>query len=191
MASTSAAFGFRPVKYRDGKPYAGAANMYYVPSSDGTALYEGDPVILAGSADANGVPTVTRASAGGGAYTTGVVVGFVPLTTREQLSYRAASTAQYVLVADDPDLMFTIQEDAVGGSLAATNVAQNCDFVAGSGSTYTGLSGFMLDSSTANTTNTLQCRIEGLDNTEQDLGTTYQRILVSFNLHQRNNTTGI
>ena len=189
MGNTSAPFGFKPVRYRGGKNYTGAVNVYYVPSSDGTALGKGDPVIQAGSADTNGVASVTRASAGGGAYVKGVVVGFVP-NQAIPYSYRPASTEMYVLVADDEDLIFAIQEDAVGGSLAATNVAQNCDFIAGSLSTYTGLSGFMLDSSTAATTNTLQCRIEGIDGTAGNVGTTYQTILVSFNLHTNNNLTG-
>ena len=63
MANSSAPLGFRPVKYRDGKPYQGAVNPYICPASDSTALYVGDPVILAGSANADGVATITRAAA--------------------------------------------------------------------------------------------------------------------------------
>lgn len=191
MANSSAPLGFRPVKYRDGKPYQGAVNPYICPASDSTALYVGDPVILAGSANADGVATITRATAGSGAYVSGVVVGFVFTDPLPTTKYRPASTLMTVLVADDPDLLFEIQEDSVGGALAVTNVGQNADFVAGSGSTYTGDSGFMLDSSTAATTNTLQCRIEGLaQRPDNEIGT-YAKWLVSFNLHQRRNLTGI
>lgn len=188
MPSTSAPFGLDPIRYRDGKNYTGAVNRYYVPSSDSTALYVGDPVQLAGSASADGVPTITRATAAGGNYILGVVVGFEP-ATQIPLPYRAASTAMYVLVADDPDLLFAIQEDAVGGALAVTDVGLNVDLIAGSGNAYTGQSGFLLDTSTKNTTNTLQLKIEGID--ALDIGSTYQRALVSINLHQRANTTGI
>lgn len=190
MANTAAPFGLRPVKYRGGKDYTGQANMYYVPSSDGTALFKGDPVITAGSASADGYATVTRATAAGG-YIKGVVVGFVPQEQIPANKHRPASTAMYVLVADDEDLIFEVEEDAVGGSLAATNIGQNIDLVAGAGSTYTGLSGFMADSSTAATTNTLNCRIEGFSTKPENIGSTYQRILVSLNLATNNNTTGI
>jgi len=188
MPNTSAPFGLDPIRYRDGKNYTGQCTRYYVPSSDGTALYKGDPVQLAGSADANGIPTVTRATAAGGNYFLGVVVGFEP-DRQIPLTYRPASIGMYVLVADDPDLMFAIQEDAVGGALAVTDVGLNVDLIAGSGSTYTGLSGFLLDTSTKGTTATLQLKIEAID--ALDIGSTYQKALVSANLHQRNNTTGI
>lgn len=181
MANSNAPTGFRPVKYRSGAPYNGAANMYYVPASDGTALYIGDPVIIAGSADANGVATVTRATAAGGNSLTGTVVGIVPsptITTK----YRPASTAAYVLVADDPNLLFECQEDAVGGALAAVDVGLNADMIAGSGSTVTGLSGFQLDTSTKATTATLQWRIEGFaPRPDNEIGAN-AKVLVRINL---------
>lgn len=191
MANTNAPFGFRPVKYRDGKAYTGACNEYYHDSGDSTALYMGDPVILAGSSNSLGVATVVRATAGSGAYVSGVVVGFRP-DTAIPLGYGAASTGYYVLVADDPDLMYEIQEDGVGGAIALASVGLNADFVAGSGSTYTKRSGFMLDSSTAASTNTLQCKIHGFSQDPlNETATAYAKMLVSFNLHQMNNTTGV
>lgn len=181
MANTNAPTGFRPVKYRSGAPYNGAANMYFVPASDGTALYINDPVVIAGSADANGVATVTRATAAGGNVITGTVVGIVPsptITTK----YRPASTAAYVLVADDPNLLFECQEDAVGGALAAADVGLNADMIAGSGSTVTGLSGFQLDTSTKATTATLQWRIEGfVPRVDNEIGAN-AKVLVRINL---------
>lgn len=192
MANSNAPFGFRPVRYRDGKDYRGAVNAYNCPASDGTALGIGDPVIIAGSATADGLATITRATAAGGAFVSGVVVGFVFTDPVPTTKHRPASTNLTVLVADDPDLLFEAQEDSVGGNLALTNVGQNIDFIAGTLSSITGLSGFMLDSSTANTTATLQCRIEGFssDPSNETPGS-FGKYLVSFNLHQRRNTTGI
>lgn len=157
-------FGLRPVRYKSGAPYNGASNMYHVPASDNTALFVGDPVIIAGTSDANGVSTVTRASAGG--RITGVVVGFAPVPgattdTGLRLGYRPASTLDYVLVADDPMLVYESDEDAIGGALAAADVGLNVDVIAGTGSTFTKLSGFTLDSSTKLST-TAQVRILGL-----------------------------
>lgn len=197
MTNVNAPQGFSPVKYSSGAPYVGAFNTYFVPATDSTALFIGDPVIDAGSADSRGVPTVTRATAGSGAYTRGVVIGFLPvyptITTAPNLNitYRPASTAMYAMVADDPDILFEIQEDSVGGALAATNTGQNADFVAGAGSTATGLSGFMLDSSTAATTNTLQCRIVSLADRVDNIIGTNAKWLVTFNLHQARNLTGV
>ena len=190
MANVDAAFGLIPVKYRDGRPYTGAYTRCYVPATDGTALYIGDPVQIAGSADADGIPTVTRATAGGGNYIFGVVVAVEP-STAESYTYRPASTAAYVHVASDPDLMFLIQEDSDGGALAATNVGQNVDLVAGTGSAATGKSGFEADSSTANTTNTLQLRIHKLWESPNNAIGTNAVWQVSINLHQNRYTTGI
>lgn len=160
------AFGLKPVRYKDGAPYNGAANVYYVPASDATALFIGDPVVVAGSGDADGVPSVTRAAAG--ANITGVVVGFAPLPTGTagsdsgvNIGYRAASTEDYVLVADGTELLFEVIEDAVGGALAAADIGLNADLVAATGSTYTKQSGCMLDSSTEATTSA-QMRIVAL-----------------------------
>ena len=64
MASVSRANGFKPVKSITGAPYNGAANLYFVPSSDSTVIMVGDAVKLAGNARAaTGAPTVTRCGA--------------------------------------------------------------------------------------------------------------------------------
>jgi hypothetical protein len=46
MANSNAPTGLTPVRYASGAPYNGAANVYFVPASDSTALYIGDPVIM-------------------------------------------------------------------------------------------------------------------------------------------------
>jgi hypothetical protein len=192
MANSNAATGFTPRRYRNGSPWMGACRTYYVPASDATALGIGDPVIIAGGADSNGVPTVTRATAGSAGRITGVVVGLRPGGNNTLIPprYRAASTAEYVLVADDPDLLFEAQEDSVGGALAAANTDQNIDMIAGNVNTSTGNSGFMLDSSTAATTATLQWRLVGLqiraDNTFGDNA----KWLVSINLPTETGASG-
>lgn len=197
MANANTPFGMRPVRHRNGAPYNGAATRYFVPASDSTALYLGDPVQIAGSADADGIATVTRATAAGGNYMLGAVVGVDPVEGagaggRDSTTYRAASTARYVWVADDPDLVFEMQEDGVGGALAATNIGQNIDLIAGTGSTVTGLSAFQADSSTAATTNTLQLRLIGFaQKIGNEPGNANAKVEVVINLHQFRNITGI
>lgn len=193
MANPNQAFGLRPVRMRDGSPYTGAGNPYVVPASDGTALAIGDPVQLAGSS-VDGVATVTRATAGSGGYILGVVAGFEIDNSIRLNGYRPASTLAKVLVHDNPDLLFEIMEDSDSENVIATEVGLNADLVSGSLSTVTRKSGFKLDSSTAANTNTLQLRIEGLVNDGQnEIADTdaNKRVLVSINLHQRRNLTGI
>lgn len=189
MANANAPSGLTPVRHRNGAPYNGAANMYYVPASDGTAIFLGDAVKSAGSADAaTGVPTVAQAAAGD--TIRGVVVGVIP-DTAQSLTYRAASTGRYLLVADDPDLEFEIQEDAVGGALALTSVGANADLVVGSGSTYTGLSGMQLDTSTV-TTNSAQLRILGfVQRVDNEFASANAKIRVMINEHELASTTGV
>ena len=162
-------FGLTPVRYKSGAPYNGAANLYSVAAGETNNIFIGDPVLISGTGDAAGIPGVVRAAAGD--RMTGVVVGFGQFdgasagsTTAINRGYRTAATADYLLVADDPALLFAVEEDAVGGALATTDIGNNADLVGGTGSTVTRRSGYMLDSSTKATT-TAQVRIWGFDQT--------------------------
>lgn len=193
MPNPTLGFGLKPVRHRSGAPYTGAANAYKIGTGDSTALAIGDPVQLAGSS-IDGVPTITRATAGGGNFILGAVVGFEIDQNIRANGFRAATTAATVLVADNPDLLFEIREDSDSENVLAAEVGLNADLVAGSLSTVTRDSGFKLDSSTAATTNTLQLRIEGIVNDGQNETAdtdAAKRLYVSINLHQRRNTTGI
>ncbi len=187
MANVDSPFGLKPVRYFSGAPYNGAVNRYYVPASDGTAIFIGDAVSLAGSADADGVPSVAQAAAGGTII--GVVVG-VEAVTRDSTTYREASTDRYVLVADDPGLLFMAQEDSAGGALAAADVGRNVDLVVGAGDTSTGLSGMELDSSTSATT-TAQVRIVSLWNADDNEIGTNAKWLVRIVEHRNATATGV
>jgi hypothetical protein len=185
MANADRPNGLRPVKHLNGSPYNGQANKYYIASGDGTATFIGDLVKLAGSASADGYPTVVQGTAGAAAV--GVVVGFAADPTNLNTpQYRAASTARYVLVADAPDLIFEIQADDVGTTLAVTDVGLTCDVVVAAGSTTTGASGMELDSSDAATApTTANCRIMGfVDRADNEIGVANQKVLVMINNHQ-------
>lgn len=159
MPNSNAPSGLTPKRYRNGAPFVGPLRRYFHPATDATPLYIGDPVIISGSADVDGTPTATRATAAGAGRITGVVVGFEPNATINAAGFGAASTAFYALVCDDPNILYEIQEDGIGGALAATSVGLNADLIAGAGNNATKQSGFMLDSSTAAVTATLQLRI--------------------------------
>lgn len=196
MPNSNNPMGLIPRRYRNGAPFVGPLRKYYVPASDGTALFEGDPVILAGSADAKGIPAVTRATAGSAGRITGVVCGIANDETLPasndmlEQGYRPASTAGYVLVCDDPNVLYEIQEDSAGGALAAADIGLNADLASGSGSTYTRKSGFMLDTSTKATTATLQLRIIGLEQRPDNEFGDNAKVLVAINLPTETGAAG-
>ena len=200
MANANLPRGLIPVRYRRGARYDGAVNIYYVPPSYATPLYIGDPVItVTNSTDANGIPVVNRATAGGGTFISGVIVGVVAAgqPVIPQLAwgttYHAASVAGYVIVEDDPDVLFEVQENSSGGNMGVSAAGRNVDLVAGSG-TGANYSGFQLASNTLATTNTLQMRVvrpaERIDNdpTAADVNAKWW---VQINLHSARNLTGI
>lgn len=185
MANENSPFGLKPLRERDGSPYSGGANTYFVPDTDNVALFIGDPVILAGSsgnaqAGPESYPTVARATAGATNRITGVVVGFQPTPALTPYGYRPASVAMNVIVADDPYLEYVIQADATG--IAATQVGENANLTAGSGSTATKRSGFILDGTTPDPDATYQLRILGLEPQVNNEFGAYADVLVRINL---------
>lgn len=194
MANANNPQGLTPRRYRNGSPWMGAARHYYRPASDTNPLYIGDPVVITAGSDPNGFPSCVRATAGTGNRITGAVVGFRPnstLVSGSASNALAASTAGYVIVADDPALLFEIQESAAtdGAALTAAAMGKNANLTSAvAGNAFNG-SGFQLDSTSAATTNTLQVRIveaeRRIDNsiigTNGSPGAAYSKWLVAIN----------
>lgn len=156
MANNNSPFGMRPVLEGNGSPWSGTCTTYFVQASDPTALYIGDPVILDGGSDANGIPSVVRATAGSGNRVTGSVVGFgVNPALVANGAVRLASTAAYVKVADGVGVTYAIQTN---GTTAAGDTGQNANLAAGTGNTIQG-SQFVLDQTSLGTGATKQLRI--------------------------------
>lgn len=180
MANQNAPRGLTPVKYRSGMPYNGIARMYYKDTTAGI-IGVGDPVIRGtNSSDPAGYPEIVRATAG--AAVTGVVVGIVPHPDRlGQVGYLAAADAGYVLVADDPNLLFEIQEGGSGTQLAITNIGEHIDCITSlDADTVIGRSKFQLDNAALATGNTF--RIEELVHRGDNAVGQYAKWLVSINL---------
>src|SRR5665213_2181532 len=161
MANANAPRGIIPYAHQSGAPYNSAVRTYYVPVGNATALYIGDPLTtITNSSDGNGVPAVGIATAGGGTPILGAFMGrsnnagqsVITLLQSDHV-YLPVSTAAYVYVCDDPDLLYWVQEH---GAMVSGASGRNADLVAGTGSTASGYSGWQLASSTLLTTNTLQ-----------------------------------
>lgn len=194
MANADFRFGLRPVQHISGAPWNGQTMRCYVPSDDGTALYIGDPVVLAGSADTDGIaPTVTKATAGNTNPIAGVVVGFEQVAPGNnsninlQIIYRPASTAMYCKVVFDPTVLYEIQGDTVA-VIAATDVGSCFDLIfTHAGDTTTGLSGVELNSSAKTASaSTYQMRLWGASPVagKNDISLVHAKWMVSINLNQ-------
>lgn len=205
MANISKIRGFQPVKHVNGSPYNGQSNIYYVSASDGTALFVGDPVKLAVDANAQGIQHVTKATAG--AAVLGVVVGVINTKldpvggtmsggsiALDTPVYRPASTGQYVLVCDSPDVIYEVE--AVTGSnasysFAVADVGLNADLSTVAGSTVTGTSAAALNMATAAATATLQWKILGVvQRPDNEITGANTKVLVKINNAQLAAGTG-
>src|SRR5690606_28305518 len=160
----------------------GACNKYYFASAG--AIYVGDPVALGTTGDTEGVPGVVIATAGATNPILGVVVGVVPDPDNLSRTYLPASTAGYLLVADDPDILYEVQEDSLVSTLAATDIGGTANLIAGSGNTLTGLSGWELDSSEADADATDQLLILGLAQRPDNVIGDHAKWLVKIDLPQ-------
>lgn len=198
MANVDRPNGLVPVKHLNGAPWNGQVNMYLVPSSDGTAVFIGDLVKLAGGAgaagtvingiDVEGMPTVIQSVAGD--LHVGVVVGFLPNQDSLTTLHRAASTNRIALVCDDPSVVYEIQEVSGGTALTAAEVGLNVNVVVGTGSTTFGISGSELNNSGEATTADLDLKILGLSPRPDNSIGEHAKWLVMINTHSYGNSAG-
>jgi hypothetical protein len=168
MANANTPFGLAPVEYLSGSPWNGQCRRYYIPSTDGNAFAIGDVVVLAGDADAKGIASITLATPGSAVL--GVIVGMGgekyggpsvdPSNLNTTIIPATKTKAYYVLVADDPNIIFEVQEIGTGTTLTSAAVGLNANLVAGTNNGY--LSGWLLTNSTEATTATLDVKLLGL-----------------------------
>lgn len=199
MANPNRPSGFTPVQYLNGAPWNGQARLYSIAASYNTALYIGDPVISSGTSDTNGVPGIAIGATTGALR--GVIVGFsmsegdAAGINNLNITYRPASdpAVWYAMVVDDPNVLFSVQEESNGTQLAATEVGLNTISKSGTGNGY--VSGWQIPSATGatpNTTATLQLRLFGLVRTPagQNAFGAYAKWLVQINVHELGHGTG-
>jgi len=134
--------GLSPYRNGDGSNWNGAANIYYANSNDAAYMAIGDLVYINGTSDAQGIPGCTKA-AGATTVSRGVVVGWLPTGPGGGVSLvgsalalenprPAISTTRYLLVVDDPNVVFKAQLDngtnpgsAALSTLLTMNASQN------------------------------------------------------------------
>lgn len=186
MANTSRISGFRPAYHAQGGGKV-QVRKYFIPSSDATAVYPGDVVKLAGSADTDAIaPTVTLAAAGDAVV--GIVAHFAPDPTNLNVDgqKRAASTNRYVYVYDDPYQVF--EAEASNGTLAAVDVGLNFNHATGTPVSSTSNSGAYIDAATKATTATLTFKLMSFSSRVDNEVAAAAKVYVMINNHQMRGT---
>jgi len=204
MANVSRVNGFRPVKHLNGSPYNGQANIYEVAAGEAIPVYIGDLVTLSDAAATAGYPavesiaTVTTVDLAGiaaiavvgavvgifnskvdvdGKMTTGSIALDIPI-------YRPASTKQFILVADAPDIIFEAEATAV---VALASVGLNADIawaamVAGGGN---GTSPMQVSTTALGTVATRPLQVVGFSKrVDNEPAGVNNKVLVRINTHQ-------
>jgi hypothetical protein len=193
--TVSAPYGLQPINSIDGKPYAGAIRQIPVAAGFGTAIFNGDTVLIS-----NGYLIKSTGTDSGGIV--GVVVGGQYVnsngqTVQGQYIPALASTASdlaYAYVVDDQQALFKVAVVTSGttmGTASRADVGSNVPLVLNAGSTATGNSAFGVTLTGAGTTATIPLRvIDVVPETATSEGV-YTELLVKINTHQYNNTTGV
>ena len=192
MANLDAAFGLRPYKMLGAGANTNGVSTYNIQTSatagTSSVIYEGSPVIPL----ANGMIDIVGAAAGGTVPLLGAFIGcnYIALDGTPTFANKwpgtssvKSGTAATALVAAHPDQLFLINCNAAA---ADAIIHANANFAtATSGDSTTGKSSGELAVSTANTTNTLNLRIVGFeDSPSNDDATVAGRLaIVQINNH--------
>jgi hypothetical protein len=192
MANMSGNFGFRPIQQVGSGYNSSGTNEYVIANNEGSALFQGDPVILV----ANGAIDIGSTA---GAELIGVFNGCFytdPTTQKPTFSnYYPGSIAADDIVAyvfDDPNKQFEVKiDDSNGGQAQVGSNANIATYSAGS--TINGISNVALDGSSFTQNAAANLRIVRLsrDVENSDYTTANANIVVKINLHALTDSTGI
>lgn len=194
--TVSAPYGLQPVNRIDGMPYAGATRQIPVAAGFGTAIFDGDTVVI--NSDGYLVKSTTTNSGD----IVGVCVGGQYVNSNGQTVQgpyipalaSTASNPALAYVVDDPMALFKVAVVTSGttmGTAGRTVVGSNIALVLNAGNTATGNSAFAATLTGAGTTATIPLRVIDVVPETATAADTYTELLVKINTHQYNNTTGV
>jgi hypothetical protein len=201
MANTSRINGFKPVKHLAGAPYNGQSTLYEVSSSDSNPVFVGDLVKLSTNASTSGVPCVQSVVAASSQITAGPILGAVVGVLNAKMDpldglmtggsialdtpqYRVASTKQFVLVADDPGLIYEAEADAavtlanIGFNVGVGASAHTNPLITGASPMY------VYSTTTPDATSTRPLQIVGqVKRADNETAAAFNKVLVRINVH--------
>jgi hypothetical protein len=194
--TVSAPFGLQPINRIDGMPYAGAIRQIPVAAGFGTAIFDGDTVVI--NSDGFLVKSTTTNSGDiVGVCVGGQYVNSSNQTVQGQFIPALASTATNLALAyvvDDPMALFKVAVVTSGttmGTAGRTVVGSNLALVLNAGNTTTGNSAFAVTLTGAGTTATIPIRVIDVVPETATAANAFTELLVKINTHQYNNTTGV
>ena len=194
MANPNAPRGFFPSRYQPGNAWTGATNLYVVQQAEPNQINIGDCVKSAANGDANGIPAVTKCTAGTETVR-GVVVGVLLAAPNlpSLLGVNLDLTVQnipatklrdyYVLVIDDMDVIFELQDDGAN-ALTATSCNKNASFTVVNPTSPQQNSATVLNTASVAVTATLNLKMMGLVQKATNGYGNYAVWLVKFNQHE-------
>ena len=194
--TVSAPFGLQAINRIDGMPYAGAIRQIPVAAGFGTAIFDGDTVVI--NSDGYLVKSTTTDSGNiVGVCLGGQYVNSSGQTIQGQFIPALASTSTNLALAyvvDDPMALFKVAVVTSGttmGTAGRTVVGSNLPLVLNAGSTTTGNSAFAVTLTGAGTTATIPVRVIDVVPETATGADAFRELLVKINTHQYNNTTGV
>ena len=194
--TVSAPYGLQPINRIDGMPYAGAIRQIPVAAGFGTAIFDGDTVVI--NSDGYLVKSTTTNSGDiVGVCLGGQYVNSSGQTVQGQFIPALASTTTNLALAyvvDDPMALFKVAVVTSGttmGTAGRTVVGTNLALVLNAGNTTTGNSAFAVTLTGAGTTATIPIRVIDVVPETATAADTFTELLVKINTHQYNNTTGV
>ena len=191
--TVSAPYGLQPVNRIDGMPYAGAMRQIPVAAGFGTAIFNGDTVVI--NSDGFLVKSTTTNSGDiVGVCMGGQYVNSMGQTVQGQYIPALASNLALAYVVDDPMALFKVAVVTSGttmGTAGRTVVGSNVPLVLNAGSTTTGDSAFAVTLTGAGTTATIPLRVIDVVPETATGANAFTELLVKINTHQYNNTTGV
>lgn len=186
--NTNAPQGLVPVRYMDGKAYDGKVNRYPLASGYATAIGKGDPVVTLADGTV-GIGVAGTQCRGVLDHVSYVGANGVPVVQNNWVASTTvmANTVPYAYVADDPYLLFDVQEtdgaSGAGTPLALADRGLNINFVIGAPNTQ-GISTSSINNTTESTTSTLNLKIVDLSDYPGNAVGNYANWLVTWNTHQ-------
>lgn len=195
MAATLSPYGLKPVNLIGGQSFAGSTREIKLSTNNTAAIFNGDVVQLTSAGNPQAIAATPTAGTTAGIVGVCLGVRYVNPATKQPTfaqflpanAITGGYTDVFVIVADDPDLVFQVQGTAAFGSLtngAAGAVGKNAALgFATAGSTSTGNSGVNIvvgvNGASLALTATLAMRVVGVvAGTETDA---FPELLVKFN----------
>ncbi len=199
--TVSAPYGLQAINRVDGLPYAGAIRQIPIASTYNTAIYNGDIVRVAAGGTIEKSTVTTNATGAAANNTVGVFVGVQYVNSQGQTVQgqyypgNAAASSAIAYVVMDPVAEFKVAVTLSNGAMSTVNqsiVGTNMAVVQGSGSNITGDSAVSVFATNAQgNASTLPLRVIAVVPDTAATATTFREVVVKFNNHQYNVTTGL